>query len=153
MQEYITKEKYDSLKTELELLVSQKRKEVAEKLEYAKSLGDLSENAEYHEARDEQAMIEDRIKKIESILKSATIVNGTHSTEVVSIGSSVTINKEGEKTEKEYILVGAEESDISIGKISIKSPLGEALVGKKKGDKFTFNTPSGPTTYKIISIK
>ena len=153
MQEYITKEKYDSLKTELELLVSQKRKEVAEKLEYAKSLGDLSENAEYHEARDEQAMIEDRIKKIESILKSATIVNGTHSTEVVSIGSSVTINKEGEKTEKEYTLVGAEESDISIGKISIKSPLGEALVGKKKGDKFTFNTPSGPTTYKIISIK
>lgn len=153
MEEYLTKEKYEALKTELELLVTKKRKEVAEKLEYAKSLGDLSENAEYHEARDEQAIIEDRIKKLESIIKSAVIVSEKHTTDIVSIGSTVIIAKEGSDKEQTYTIVGAEESDLSLGKISVKSPLGEALFGKKKGAKCTFNTPSGSTTYKIISIK
>ncbi len=153
MEEYITKEKHKSLTEELEILVKEKRKEVAEKLEYAKSLGDLSENAEYHEARDTQAAVEDRIKKIENILKNAIIISEKHTTDVVSVGSKIKVVKEGSRDEKEYTIVGAEESDISSGKISVRSPLGEAVVGKKKGDKFTFNAPSGPVAYKIIDIK
>ncbi len=153
MEEYITKEKHKSLAEELEILVKEKRKEVAEKLEYAKSLGDLSENAEYHEARDTQAAVEDRIKKIENILKNAIIISEKHTTDVVSVGSKIKVVKEGSRDEKEYTIVGAEESDISSGKISVRSPLGEAVVGKKKGDKFTFNAPSGPVAYKIIDIK
>ncbi len=153
MEEYLTKEKHQALTEELEVLTKEKRKEVAEKLEYAKSLGDLSENAEYHEARDAQAAVEDRIKKIEIILKNAIIVSGKHTTDVVSVGSKIKVIKDGSKDEKEYTIVGAEESDISSGKISVRSPLGEAVVGKKKDDKFTFNTPSGSVAYKIIDIK
>jgi len=153
MEEYLTKDKHKALLSELELLTKEKRKEVAEQLEYAKSLGDLSENAEYHEARDAQAAVEDRILKIESMLKNAVIVGDKHSTDVVSIGTKVGIAKDGSKDQKEFTIVGAEESDVSQGKLSVRSPLGEALVGKKKGEKFTFNAPSGAVTYKIISIE
>ncbi len=153
MEEYITKEKHKALTEELDILVKQKRKEVAEKLEYAKSLGDLSENAEYHEARDAQASVEDRIKKIESILKNAVIVSDEHTTDVVGVGSRVVIVKEGSKEENEYTIVGVEESDLALGKLSVRSPLGEAVMDKKKGEKFTFNAPSGPISYRIIEIK
>ncbi len=153
MEEYLTKDKHKALTEELDFLIKTKRKQVAEQLEYAKSLGDLSENAEYHEARDAQATVEDRILKLEVMLKNAIIVGDKHSTDVVSIGSKITITKEGSKEEKEYTIVGAEESDITLGKLSVRSPLGEALVGKKKGEKFSFNAPAGPTAYKIIDIK
>ena len=151
-QEYITKEKYKTLSEELEYLKKTKRKEVAEQLEYAKSLGDLSENAEYHEARDVQGLVEDRIQKIESLLKSATIVS-SHSKEVVTIGSVVKVLKSGSKEEQTYTLVGGEESDLANGKISSHSPFGEAIIGKKKGESFNFNAPKGPITYKIIEIQ
>ena len=150
--EYLTKEKFKTLTEELEYLKKTKRKEVAEQLEYAKSLGDLSENAEYHEARDTQGVVEDRINKLESVLKSATIVS-THATDAVAVGSVVTVVKNGDKNEKIYTLVGGEESDISTGKISVHSPFGEAVMGKKKGESFTFKAPAGPITYKIIGIK
>lgn len=151
-KEYITKEKYDSLVTELDHLKKVRRREVAENLEYAKSLGDLSENAEYHEARDMQASVEDRVSKLESIIKNAVIVS-SHDTNNVSVGTKITVVKDGSKEEKEYTIVGSEESDISVGKISIHSPFGQSVMGKKKGEKFTFNAPSGPITYKIIDIK
>ncbi len=150
-QEYLTKEKFNQFKEELEYLKKEKRKEVAEKLEYAKSLGDLSENAEFHEARDTQAIVEDRIQKLENILKIAIIVE-SHSTDVVAVGSVITIVKDGEKGEKVYTLVGGEESDIANMKISVHSPLGRAALGKKKGDKFTFSAPSGQVTYKVVAI-
>lgn len=151
-KEYLTKEKHQTLSDELEHLKKTKRKEVAEQLEYAKSLGDLSENAEYHEARDMQGVVEDRIQKIESILKNATIVH-SHKTEMVAVGSVLTVIKDGEKNEKVYTIVGGEESDISAGKISMHSPFGEAAMNKKKGQSFTFEAPTGPITYKIIEIK
>jgi len=151
--EYLTQEKYNELKAELDSLVHVRRKEVAEQLEYAKSLGDLSENAEYHEARDMQANIEDRINKIESILKSAVIMQSSHGTSVVTIGSVVEISKENTNDKKTLTLVGSEESDMSAGKISIKSPIGIALVGKKKKDVFTVTTPSGQVTYTVLDIK
>ena len=149
--DYLTKEKYDELLTELDHLKKVRRKEVAESLEYAKSLGDLSENAEYHEARDLQATIEDRIAHIESIMKSAKIVS-KHSTDVVAVGSIVTIKKE-KSDEKTYTIVGAEEADITQGKLSVISPLGQAVLGKKKGDSFDFQAPSGTVGYKIVTIK
>lgn len=151
-KEYLTKEKHQTLVEELEYLKKTKRKEVAEQLEYAKSLGDLSENAEYHEARENQGLIEDRIKKIDLILKNAVIVS-SHKTESVGVGAVITVTKEGDKNEKTYTVVGGEESDIAAGKISINSPFGQAAMGKRKGDKFTFQAPAGPVTYKIIEIK
>ena len=150
--DYLTNEKYEEFVKELDHLKKVRRREVAESLEYAKSLGDLSENAEYHEARDLQAVIEDRIFHLESIIKNAKVIS-SHPTDAVAVGSVVAIKKEGEKEEKIYTIVGSEESDIHSGKISTKSPLGEAVFGKKKGETFTFKAPSGSTTYKVISIK
>ncbi len=151
--EYLTQEKYNELKAELDTLVHVRRKEIAEHLEYAKSLGDLAENAEYHEARDEQANIEDRIAKIEHIMKSAVIISSQHDTSVVALGSAVTVEKEKEGTKMTLTIVGSEESDMNAGKISIKSPLGHALIGKKKKDTFTVTTPKGQVGYKVVDIK
>ncbi len=147
--EYLTKEKYQELQKELEELKTIKRKEVAENLEYAKSLGDLSENAEYHEARELQASTEDRISKLEELLKAASIING-HDTSAVGIGSQVTVTQNGVK--RVYHIVGSEEVDVAKGKISANSPIGEALVGKKKGDTIEWRTPAGMMTAKIVSI-
>ena len=151
-REYLTKEKHKALSEELDYLKKTKRREVAEQLEYAKSLGDLSENAEYHEARDMQGVVEDRIQKLESILKNAIVVS-SHGTETVAVGSEVTVMKNGDKSEKIYTIVGGEESDLASGKISVHSPFGEAIMGKKKNESFSYNAPSGPITYKIIGIK
>ena len=151
-REYLTKEKYDELVKELDNLKKVKRKEVAESLEYAKSLGDLSENAEYQEAREWQANIEDRISKLESILKSAEIVSNYHG-DTASIGSTITIQKQGESGNKTFKIVGSEEADMSAGKLSNKSPIGAAVMGKKKGQTFSCNTPSGVVSYKIIEVK
>ena len=151
-KEYLTKEKFAELEKELELLKTVKRKEVAADLEYAKSLGDLSENAEYHEARDLQANIEDRIAKLENLLKSAVIVN-THHTESVTVGSTVIVQKEGTKDNNKYKIVGGEEADFVHGKLSIASPLGDAMIGKRKGDMFMVLTPKGKVNYKLVDIE
>ena len=149
-KEYLTKEKFDEFTKELAELKGKKRKEIAENLEYAKSLGDLSENAEYHEARDAQATIEDRISRLEELLKHAQIVSENHG-DVVSVGSTVTVEKEGKKFV--YTIVGSEEADVSQNKISMKSPFGQAILGKKKGEEFTFKAPSGELTYKVGKIE
>lgn len=148
--EYLTQEKFDEFTQELAQLKGTRRKEVAESLEYAKSLGDLAENAEYHEARDVQATIEDRIAKLENLLKNATIISA-NKTGTVSVGSVVTVKKDGK--EFTYSIVGSEEADVISNKISIKSPFGLAIMGKKKGDEFTFVAPSGELTYKIVEVK
>ena len=150
-KEYLTKERYDELVKELDYLKKVKRKEVAEDLEYAKALGDLSENAEYHEARDTQAATEDRIIKLENILTHAEIMT-LHHTEVVGIGSTVTVLQEGTKGAHKFEIVGSEEANISHGKISLHSPIGAAMIGKKKGESFAFLSPKGKMTYKIIDI-
>ena len=151
-KEFLTKERFKTLSEELDNLKKVKRREVADQLEYAKSLGDLSENAEYHEARDLQAVVEDRIQRLESILKSAVVISA-HNTDVVAIGSTIVVVKSGEKDEKTYNMVGDEESDLASGKISIHSPFGQAVIGKKKGESFSFNAPAGATTYKVIAIQ
>lgn len=152
--EYLTQEKYDEFAKELEFLKHTRRKEVAENLEFAKSLGDLSENAEYHEARDVQANVEDRINRLETILKTATIMTTDHhSAGHVVLGSVVTVQKDGQSEKKIFTIVGSEETDSTAGKISMKSPLGQALLGKKKKDVCTVKTPTGVATYKVIDIK
>jgi len=150
--EYLTQEKFDEFAKELDFLKNTRRKEVAENLEYAKGLGDLSENAEYHEARDMQAGVEDRIGKLEMILKQATIVSAQHSTDIVAIGSIVSVHKKSDKEKKSFTIVGTEEVDMSAGKISVRSPFGQAALGKKKGESFSFATPSGKMEYVIVSI-
>ena len=149
--DYITKEKRQALEIELKDLKGPKRKEILEALQYAKSLGDLSENAEYHQTREEQGKLESRIEKIEQILQSAVTVKGGGG-DIVEVGSRVTVQKEGTQEEKNYVIVGSEEADMKHGKISNHSPIGLALFGKKKGDKVSFKTPNGAVNYKIINV-
>lgn len=148
----LTREKFDELVKELDHLKTTRRTEIAESLEYARSLGDLSENAEYQEARELQAATEERIRKLEDIIKRAKIISHTKG-DVVDFGSTVVITKVGDTEEHEYIIVGSEEADMRARKISHVSPLGSAMMGKKKGDEFNFKTPSGKQQYKIISVK
>ncbi len=151
-EELISQEKFEELTHELEQLRTTRRKEVAEQLEYARSLGDLSENAEYQEAREMQAAVEERVQKLESILKNAKIVRGSKS-DTVGMGAQVQVAKVGDSTKHSYTIVGAEEANILEGKVSYHSPLGSALLGKKKGDEFSFHTPQGMLKYKILKVE
>ena len=150
--EYLSQEKYSELVKELDNLKTVRRKEVAESLEYAKSLGDLSENAEYQEAREMQANIEDRIKKLEAMLQSAVIMK-MHHTETIAIGSTVSLLREGSKDNVTYKIVGSEEADIAKHKLSINSPLGHALVGKRVGETLIAKTPGGDVSYQVAHIE
>jgi transcription elongation factor GreA len=151
--EYISQEKLNSLKEELEYLKNDKRKELAENLQRARALGDLSENAEYHSAREEQGFAEDRIKQIEHIIKTANIVKTVKSNGVVQVGSIVEIKKKGDRVSKKIEIVGGEESDTLAGKISYKSPLGQAVYGQIEGAQVSVHTPKGENEYKIVSVK
>ncbi len=150
--EYLSQEKYDELKKELQYLTTVRRKEIAESLDYARSLGDLSENAEYAEARELQVATEERIRKLEGILASAKILTKNKS-ESVSMGSKVTIKKQNDKETHTYLIVGSEETNMLERKISHLSPLGEALMGKKKGDMFCFETPAGKQKYTVVAVE
>ncbi len=148
---YITEEKKTALEKELKDLKGPKRKEILEALAYAKSLGDLSENAEYHQTREDQGKLEERIAKIEQILRSSEIAPSGGG-DTIGVGSKVVVEKGGEKEEKTYKIVGSEEADMKLGKISNRSPFGEALFGKKAGQNVSFSTPNGTVNYKIISV-
>lgn len=154
---YITEEKKQALLAELKELKGPRRQEILDNLQYAKSLGDLSENAEYHQVREDQSKLEDRIAKIEKILDSSEIVKGGGG-DTVEVGSKVTVQRINTKDgsvqaeEKKYVIVGSEEADMANGKISNKSPFGQALFGKKKGEDISFKTPSGVVNYKIIDV-
>ncbi len=150
--QYLTKEKLAELTKEFEHLKTDRRKEVAEHLEYAKKLGDLSENAEYHQAREEQAEVEDRIARLEQLLKNAVIAEANGS-DIVTIGSTVRIEKSGDNKSLLYTIVGSEEADMSQGKISNLSPLGSSLLGRKQGDTVKVTTPKGSTSYTIVVVK
>ncbi len=149
---YVSKEKLEDLKKELEYLKTKKRKEVAESLEYARSLGDLSENAEYQEAGKLQVEVEDRIATVESMLRSAIIVSD-YKGGVINIGSTVTVEKEQDRVQKTYRIVGSEEANMKEGKISNKSPIGSTLIGKKAGDHVSITTPNGEVVYIIVSVE
>lgn len=147
----ISQEGYDKLISELEHLKKEKRAEIAHRIQTAKDMGDLSENAEYSDAKDAQAFNEGRIIEIEAILKNVTVVkNGQHKTEV-GMGSIVTVKTaSGTKT---FTIVSFNEVDPLEGKISNESPLGHAFIHKKIGDKVKVTTPKGENQYEIIEIK
>lgn len=151
-KEYLSQEKFDELKSELDQLKSVRRKEIAGQLEDAKALGDLSENAEYHEARQNQAETEERIAKLEAMLKGA-VITAKHKGGTVSVGSTVVIQRAKEKEERRYQIVGSEETNTKEGKISNKSPLGLALIGKTKGDMVSYETPLGVIEAKILNVE
>lgn len=148
----VSQEKFDEMVKELEHLKTTRRTEIAKNLEYARSLGDLSENAEYQEARELQAATEERIRKLEELVKRAKIVTDGKKKDVVSFGSKVAIAKKGSDDVHEYMIVGSEEADMRERKLSHVSPLGAALMGKKKGDVFTFETPNGKQTYTVQKV-
>lgn len=149
--QFLTQSKYEELTQQLEVLRTVKRKEIAERLENARSLGDLSENAEYHDARDAQADIEGEITHLELILKDAKIVSG-HKTNEVTVGVMVSIIKEGTRTETTYHIVGSTEANAAEKKLSSESPLGKALLGAKAGEKVSLKTPTGIVRYTVARI-
>ncbi len=148
----VSQEKFDEMVHELDNLKTVRRTEIAKNLEYARSLGDLSENAEYQEARDLQAATEERIRRLEDLVKRAHILSDGKKKDIVGFGSVVAIKKEGGSDMHEYTIVGSEEADMRSHKLSHVSPLGAALMGKKKGDVFTFETPNGKQTYTIDKV-
>jgi len=149
--EYLTKEKKLELENELKTLTTVRRKEIAEALEYAKSLGDLSENAEYHQAREDQGAAEERIAHLEQILKNAVVMD-KHTAGNVEVGTTITVIKKGDKEERTFTIVGSEETDSINGKISNESPLGNAILGKKAGETVKVETPKGIVEYTIKKI-
>lgn len=150
-EQIISPEGYEKLKNELDHLISVKRKEIADRIEKAKELGDLSENAEYHEAKDAQGFNEARIAELNNLLKNVRVVKNGNSKSEVSMGSTVTIT-DGKKDRK-FTIVSFNEVDPGEGKISNESPIGVALLGKKKGSNVKISTPKGETEYKIKSIE
>ncbi len=149
-EQIISQEGYDKLRDELNLLSVVRRKEIAERIERAKELGDLSENAEYSEAKDAQALNEGRVLELTNTLKNVTVVENGHSHDEVSMGSKVTVKSD--KGEKQYTIVSFNEADPVNGKISNESPLGVAFLHKHKGDSVEVETPKGTMHYKITKI-
>lgn len=149
----VTEEGLKKLESELEELKTVKRKDIAEKIKVALSFGDLSENSEYDEAKNEQAFVESRIATLEAMLKVARVVDEDElSTDAVQIGSKVTVLNKTRNKEATYYLVGSTESDPINGKISDESPIGKALIGKKKGEVAEAETPAGILSLEILEI-
>ncbi len=146
----LTQEGLVKLNEELKHLINDKRKEVIERIREAAAHGDLSENADYAQAREEQSFIEGRIMEIEDMIKNAEIITASTQHNTVTIGSTIKVKVNGE--EKEYSIVGSNEANPGAGKISNESNVGKALLGKKIGDKVTVSAPAGDKEYEITGI-
>ncbi len=149
----LTDEGLKNYEQELEYLKTVKRKEVAEKIKVALSFGDLSENSEYDEAKNDQAILEARISQIESILKNAKLIDESELTnEHIHIGSKIKVYDYDFEEEAEYQIIGSGEADPFNGKLSDESPVGAALLDRKVGDIVEVETPDGPVKFKILEI-
>jgi transcription elongation factor GreA len=150
---YLTSEGAEKLKAELEELRGPKREEIAKRLRSAIQMGDLSENADYHKAKEDQGFMEGRIQELEYLLKNAKIINVSEGpADNVQVGSRVTV-QEGDYPAETYFLVGATEADPRNGRISNESPIGKVLLGKRVGDLVTAITPGGEISLKILKIE
>lgn len=147
----MTKERYEELRDELETLKKEGRNEIAERLKKAKEFGDLSENAEYAEAKESQAKVEGRIIELENILRNSSIIKKSTGKKIIDLGVTITVGKGGK--EFKYTIVGSNEANPEKNMISNESPLGMAFVGKKAGDIVEVETPKGKTKYHIIGIE
>jgi transcription elongation factor GreA len=149
----VTKEGLKALQDELEMLSTTRRKQIAERLKEAISYGDLSENSEYEEAKNDQAFVEGRIIELEEMIKSAKVVDEkAHSKKVVEIGTKVKIKNVKKKEELEFTIVGSTEADPFNGRISNEAPLGAALIGSKVGDTVTVTMPAGKAEYEVLKL-
>lgn len=152
-QVFLTEDGLKKLENELEDLKTVRRKEIAEKIKFALSFGDLSENSEYDEAKNDQAMVEARISELESILKNVTIINEEElSTDMILVGSKIVVRDIEFDEICHYRIVGSNEADPLNGLISDESPVGEALIGHQVGDKIDIDTPDGVVTYEVLEI-
>lgn len=149
---FLTEEGYKNLENELKDLKINKRAEVTQALKEARSLGDLSENSEYDAALDEQEALERRIKEIEFTLEHASIIEESANKDLVHVGSTVTLQYDGEDDTEEYRIVGSQEADPFENKISNESPIARAIMDKKVGDKVNVESPNGTYQVKIVSI-
>lgn len=147
----ITKDGLEKIQAELRDLEDNRRPIVVERIKRARDFGDLSENAEYTEAKEEQGFIEGRIAELKQIINNAVVVEKTVG-DLVGIGSKIKVHSESE-TEREFIIVGAEEADPQAGKISDQSPIGRALLGKRVGETVSVQTPKGMTTFRILAVE
>jgi len=147
---FLTPEGLEKLKEELKNLITERRKEIIERIQEAVAHGDLSENADYAQAKEEQAFVEGRIQEIEDIIRNAEIIHHTDS-DTVNIGSSVSVSVEGK--EYNYQIVGSNEANPAEGKISNESLVGRSLMGRKKGDLVDVETPAGIKKYQITQVK
>ncbi len=154
---YVTADGLAALEKELEYLKVVRRKEMAEKIKEARSFGDLSENSEYDEAKNEQAILEARIADVETMLASAVVVDeNEHDVDAIHIGSAVTVEMkraDGSVSQKEYSIVGSNEANPRAGRISDESAVGKALMGKKAGDAVEVETPAGPVMYTVLTVQ
>jgi len=150
-EHYLTKEKLEELKKELEYLKTKKRMQVAERLKRAKEFGDLSENSEYSDAKDQQMRVETRVYELEEVIKNAVIIKEGDASGVATMGSTVTAKGNGDA--RTYKIVGSNETNPTEGRISNDSPLGQAFIGKKAGDNVIIKTPKGALEYRIIKVK
>lgn len=146
----ITKEGLEKLKTELNELKNVKRKELSERLRKAIAFGDLSENFDYHDAREQQEFLERRIAQLEDIIAGSSVVVAKNGGDTVRIGSRVVLQSGSEKLE--FLITGSQEANLLENKLSAESPLGQILLGKKKGDSFEAQTPGGAVEYKVLDI-
>jgi transcription elongation factor GreA len=148
----LTRAGHSALNDELKLLKSKERPAVIAAISEAREHGDLSENAEYHAAREKQSFIEGRVKEIEGILARAEVIDTAKLAGAVKFGATVRLVDEDTEEEKVYQIVGEPEADIEAGRLNIKSPLARALIGKEKGDSVEVKTPGGEKSYEIIEI-
>jgi transcription elongation factor GreA len=150
----LTKEGYEKLKQEIEVLSTDRRREVAERIRVAREFGDIAENAEYDDAKNEQMMLEHRIATLEERLRAARVIDESEITaDVVSIGATVRLRDVGANKTVEYQIVGSAEANPAENKLSNESPVGKAIIGRKKGETVEVAAPRGALKFKILDIK
>ena len=150
----LTPEGYEKLKQEIDYLSNDKRREVADRIRVAREFGDIAENAEYDDAKNEQALLEHRIATLEDRLRAARVISkGDVTTDVVSVGSHVKLRDVNAKKTYEYDIVGSAEANPADNKLSNESPVGKAILGKKKGETVEVAAPRGALTFKILDIR
>ena len=150
----LTQEGFEKLQDELEELKTKRRQEVADRIREAREFGDISENSEYDDAKNEQAMLEQRIAALEEKLRAARVIDTSEvGGDVISIGSHVTLNDIERKQTLKYQIVGSAEADPMEGRLSNESPVGRALIGRKSGEKVDVDVPKGKLKLKIVAIK
>lgn len=150
---FLTPEGRSKLESELENLRTVRRAEIAERIHSAKEEGDIMENSAYDEAKNEQAFVEGRIMTIEQMLKNAVMIDATRASDIVGIGSYVTVVERGSRDDEVYQIVGSAEADPRRGRISNESPVGRALLGKRVGEEATVKTPDGVRYLKVTEIR